>query len=147
VRSEAEVARLGLTVRTELPGMTVAPEELADVTVDSLEIVRVDDDEGLAEAARVTAVGFGVAIEMMRGLFVPELAGSGVSYHLGRRLVRRHPGTLGQETALGQRRPGWRPGRPTSQAAVDVGRNGRMLAPSGAAILSHRGREETRCRR
>jgi hypothetical protein len=81
---EAEVARLGLTVRTELPGMAVAPEELADVTVDGLEIVRVDEDEGLAEAARVTAAGFGVAIEMMRGLFVPELAADGMSYYLGR---------------------------------------------------------------
>jgi ribosomal protein S18 acetylase RimI-like enzyme len=80
---EAEAARLGLTVRTELPGMAVAREEFADVTMDGLEILRADD-AGLAEAARVTAAGFGVAIEMMRGLFVPELAGSGVSYYLGR---------------------------------------------------------------
>jgi hypothetical protein len=81
---EAEVARLGLTAWTELPGMAVAPEGLADATVDGLEIVRVDADEGLAEAARVTAAGFGVAIEMMRGLFGPELARSGTSYYLGR---------------------------------------------------------------
>jgi hypothetical protein len=33
---------------------------------------------------RVAAAGFGVAIEMMCGLFVPELAGSGTSYYLGR---------------------------------------------------------------
>ena len=32
----------------------------------------------------MAAAGFGVAIEMMCGLFVPELAGSGTSYYLGR---------------------------------------------------------------
>jgi ribosomal protein S18 acetylase RimI-like enzyme len=81
---EDDAARIGLTVRTELPGMAMSPGELVEATVDGLELVRVEDVGGLVEAARVTAAGFGAPLEMMRGLFVPELLGSGMTFYLGR---------------------------------------------------------------
>jgi len=80
---EDQVSRMGLTARMELPGMAVAPGEFVDAMVDGFEIARVEDEEGLVEAARVTAAGFEVPLEAMRGLFVPELLGSGMTFYIG----------------------------------------------------------------
>lgn len=82
---EAEVAQLGLTERIPMPGMTAAPDELADVSVPGLQLVRIDDEEGLVEAARVAARGFGGPFEFMRALYAPgalKLAGNRI--YLGR---------------------------------------------------------------
>jgi ribosomal protein S18 acetylase RimI-like enzyme len=81
---EDETTRIGLTVRTDLPGMAVARGDLVDAAVAGLEIGRVEDEEGLAEATRVTAAGFEVPLETMSGLFVPELLGSCMTYYIGR---------------------------------------------------------------
>jgi ribosomal protein S18 acetylase RimI-like enzyme len=64
---EQEAADLGLTEQTEMPGMAVAPGELADVRVPVLEIVRVDDEEGLADATRTTAG----PVDAMLALYAP----------------------------------------------------------------------------
>jgi ribosomal protein S18 acetylase RimI-like enzyme len=82
---EAEVARLGLTARTPMPGMTATPGELAEVRVSELEIVRVDDEAGLAEAARIAASAEGAPLEFMRALYTPgvlQLPGNRI--YLGR---------------------------------------------------------------
>jgi GNAT superfamily N-acetyltransferase len=82
---EEEVAQLGLTEREPMPGMTVAPDELADVRVTGLEIARVEDVEGLAGAARTAAAGTGAQPEVLRPLYAPGvLQLDGTSVYLGR---------------------------------------------------------------
>ena len=44
---EEEAAQLGLTARIPMPGMTVSPDELVDARAPGLDIVRVEDEEGL----------------------------------------------------------------------------------------------------
>jgi N-acetylglutamate synthase len=82
---EEEAAQIGLAERTPMPGMTVAPDELAQAPASGLEIAGVDDEEGLAEAARVAAEGDGAALEFMQALYargILQLAGNNV--YLGR---------------------------------------------------------------
>jgi ribosomal protein S18 acetylase RimI-like enzyme len=82
---EEEVARLGLTDRTPMPGMTATPDELRDVHVPDLELVRVEDEDGLVEAARAAAGGFGGPFESMRALYAPAALGlEGNRIYLGR---------------------------------------------------------------
>ena len=82
---EQEAAELGLTARFPLPGMAVSPEELTDERAPELEIVRVDDEEGLADAARVAAAGNGVPLELIRALYAPGLLQlAGFAVYLGR---------------------------------------------------------------
>ena len=82
---EQEAAELGLTARFPLPGMAVSPEELTDERAPELEIVRVDDEEGLADAARVAAAGNGVPVELIRALYAPGLLQlAGFAVYLGR---------------------------------------------------------------
>ena len=95
---EAEAAALGLTALTSLPGMTVTPDELSDVQGDGLEILRVDDEQGLAAAAGVVSGGFGMPDESVRPLYGPGLlALPGFDVHVG--LVEGEPVT----TAMGYR--------------------------------------------
>jgi len=82
---EEEAARLGLTARVPMPGMAVSPDELSDVQAPCFEIVRLEDEEGLADAARVAAAGGGAPLEYMLPLYAPgvlQLAGFAV--YLGR---------------------------------------------------------------
>ncbi|MGH3134055.1 MAG: GNAT family N-acetyltransferase [Gaiellaceae bacterium] len=82
---EEEAVGLGLTTRVPMPGMAVSPDELAHARAPRLEIVRVDDEGGLADAAKVAAAGGGVPLEFMLPLYAPgvlELAGFAV--HVGR---------------------------------------------------------------
>lgn len=82
---EEEAAQLGLTARIPMPGMTVSPDELADARASGLDIVRVEDEEGLTDAARVAAAGGGAPLEFMLALYapgIPRLAGFAV--YLGR---------------------------------------------------------------
>ena len=82
---EQEAAELGLTARFPLPGMAVSPEELTDERAPELEIVRVDDEEGLADAARVAAAGNGVPLDLIRALYAPGLLQlDGFAVYLGR---------------------------------------------------------------
>jgi ribosomal protein S18 acetylase RimI-like enzyme len=82
---EAEVVRLGLSARSPLPGMTASPDELADAPSAGLEIARVEDEKGLAEAARVAAAGGGVPEEFLLPLYAPAVLGlAGFSVYLGR---------------------------------------------------------------
>jgi ribosomal protein S18 acetylase RimI-like enzyme len=70
---EEQLAELGFTARVPLPGMAVSPDGLTDVPAPGLEIARVEDEEGLAEAARVAAGENGAHLEFMRALFAPGL--------------------------------------------------------------------------
>lgn len=82
---EEEAARLGLTARVQMPGMAASPDELADARVPGLEIVRAEDEEGLASAARVAAAGGGAPLEFMLPLYAPEvLKLPGFAVYLGR---------------------------------------------------------------
>lgn len=82
---EEEAAQLGLTARIPMPGMTVSPDELADARAPGLDIVRVEDEEGLAEAARVAAAGGGAPLEFMLALYAPGLPQlAGFAVYLGR---------------------------------------------------------------
>ena len=82
---EQEAAELGLTARFPLPGMAVSPEELTDERAPELEIVRVDDEEGLADAARAAAAGNGVPLDLIRALYAPGLLQlDGFAVYLGR---------------------------------------------------------------
>lgn len=82
---EEEAARLGLTARWPMPGMTASADELAHTENPDLEIARVQDEEGLAEAARVAAAAGGAPVESMLVLFAPELLElPGFAVHLGR---------------------------------------------------------------
>ncbi len=81
---EEEAAELGLTARVPMPGMAVSPEGLTDVRAPELEIVRVDEEEGLADAARVAAAG-GAPLDFTRALFAPGLLLlDGFAVYLGR---------------------------------------------------------------
>ncbi|CAN5221231.1 hypothetical protein BH18ACT12_BH18ACT12_17300 [soil metagenome] len=78
---EEEAAELGLTEKTPMPGMTVSPDEFADVRVSALEIIRVEDEDGLADAARTTAG----PLESMLALYAPGvLRLEGNSVYVGR---------------------------------------------------------------
>jgi len=68
-----------------MPGMTVTPDELADVRAGRLEIVRVEDEGGLALAAQVAATGFGAPLTSMLALYALELLElSGMVVYVGR---------------------------------------------------------------
>lgn len=82
---EEEAAQLGLTARIPMPGMTVSPDDLADARAPGLEIVRVDGEEDLADAARVAAAGGGAPLEFMLALYAPGLLElTGFAVYLGR---------------------------------------------------------------
>jgi N-acetylglutamate synthase len=82
---EAELARLGFTSRSPMPGMTLAPDELADVRVDGLTIDRAGDEAALAEAAHVTATGFAAPVEAIKPLYAAAvLSLDGFAVYLGR---------------------------------------------------------------
>jgi ribosomal protein S18 acetylase RimI-like enzyme len=82
---DAELARLGFTLRRPLPGMTLAPDELADVRVDGLTIDRACDEAALAEAALVAATGFAAPVEAIKPLYAAAvLSLDGFAVYLGR---------------------------------------------------------------
>lgn len=82
---EAEAAQLGLTGRLPMPGMTVAPDELTDARARGLEIVRAEDEKGLADAAHLAAAGDGAPLRWMLALYAPGLlALDGMAVYLGR---------------------------------------------------------------
>jgi ribosomal protein S18 acetylase RimI-like enzyme len=84
LQAEEQAARLGFTTRVQMPGMAVTPMELAVTRAPGLEIVRVDDEEGLAEAALVAA-STGAKLELTKALFAPGLLDlAGFAIYLGR---------------------------------------------------------------
>ena len=127
---DEELARLGFTKRDPMPGMTAAPDELAAVRVSDLEIERVEDEEGLAEAARVAAGGGAAALEYMGALYAPEvLTLEGNRICVGR--VRGEPAT----TAIG-----YQTGRDVAIFSVATLPDHRRRG-YGAAISAHACRE------
>jgi N-acetylglutamate synthase len=95
---EEEAAELGFTVRIRMPGMAVAPTDLMDARAPELETVRVEDEEGLADAARIAAAGFGVSSDLTQALYVPGLLRlEGFEVYLGR------AGSVPVTTAMGYR--------------------------------------------
>jgi ribosomal protein S18 acetylase RimI-like enzyme len=83
--AEEEATRLGLTERQPLPGMTATPDELAGVEVPGLEIVRVEDEKGLIDAAQVAGAGFEAPNDLLQPLYAPEVLGlDGLAVYLGR---------------------------------------------------------------
>jgi hypothetical protein len=90
LHAEEEAAGLGLTTRVPMPGMAVTPKELAVTRAPGLEIARVDDEEGLAEAALVAA-STGAKLELTKALFAPgndELLGAKPDSMTGLRVWR-----------------------------------------------------------
>ena len=82
---EAESRAIGLTERTPMPGMTLASDELVEVSSGGLAISRVDDEAGLVDAAKVAASAFGAPPAVLQALYSPEVAGmDGMSVYLGR---------------------------------------------------------------
>ena len=68
-----------------MPGMTLAFEELVEARGDRLEILRVEDDAGLLDAAKVAAGGFGAPTALLEALYGPELLEmDGLSVYVGR---------------------------------------------------------------
>ena len=82
---DAELARLGFTSRRPMPGMTLAPDELADLHVDGLTIDRAGSDAALAEAAHVAATGFAAPVEALKPLYAAAaLSLDGYAVYVGR---------------------------------------------------------------
>ena len=82
---DAELARLGFTSRTPMPGMTLAADELADFGVDGLTIHRAGDEAALAEAAHVAATGFAAPVAALKPLYAAAaLSLDGYAVYLGR---------------------------------------------------------------
>jgi ribosomal protein S18 acetylase RimI-like enzyme len=69
---EDDVARLGFTERAPYPGMTASPDEFADAPMSDLEILRAQDEAGLAAAAHV-AGDYGARIDITQELFAPGI--------------------------------------------------------------------------
>ena len=123
---EQEVGELGLTEQTEMPGMVVAPDELADVRAPALEIVRVDDEKGLADAARTTAA----PVEPMLALYSP-----GVLDLEGNNVYVGHVDGKAVTTAIG-----YQTGRDVAIFSVATPPEHRRRG-YGAAITAHAARE------
>ena len=70
---EAEARAMGLTERTPMPGMTLAFEELVEAPCERLEILPVEDEAGLLDAAKVGAGSFGAPPAVFYALYTPEL--------------------------------------------------------------------------
>lgn len=82
---EKEAAELGLTDRMRMPGMAVSPEELAETSSLGLEIILVEDEEGLADAARVAATVDAAPLESRLPMYAPGLLQlAGFSVYVGR---------------------------------------------------------------
>ncbi|HST18544.1 MAG TPA: GNAT family N-acetyltransferase [Gaiellaceae bacterium] len=100
-RAEAEAASRGLTQRTSMPGLAVAPDELVDAPTSGLEIAQAENEDDLMDAAGVSAAGFEGPIDVMRALYTPELLDlAGMAIYVGR--VAGDPVT----TAIGYRTSG-----------------------------------------
>jgi len=83
--AEREAERLGLLVESELPGMLARREELRDIEVDGLHVIRVRTSDGLAQALAVAAEGFAAPPEIFAPLYVPEVASmDGLAIYVGR---------------------------------------------------------------
>ncbi len=121
---EEEAARLGLTDRLPMPGMTTSPDELVDSRVPEFEIVAVKDDSGLETAARVAA-GDGGSLDAFRALYAPGMLVAGMSVYLG--VVDGEPVT----TAIG-----YQTGREVAIFSVITPRDYRRRG-YGAAITAH----------
>jgi ribosomal protein S18 acetylase RimI-like enzyme len=82
---EAEARAMGLTERTPMPGMALAFEELVEASCDALDISRVEDEEGLLDAATVAAGSFGAPPAVLQALYRPEVVElDGMNVYLGR---------------------------------------------------------------
>ncbi|HEX2304387.1 MAG TPA: hypothetical protein VHH57_12240, partial [Gaiella sp.] len=76
---------MGLTERTPMPGMALAFEELVEASCDALDISRVEDEEGLLDAATVAAGSFGAPPAVLQALYRPEVVElDGMNVYLGR---------------------------------------------------------------
>jgi GNAT superfamily N-acetyltransferase len=81
---EAASRGLGLTREIRIPGMTVSPADLVP-PAGSLEVVRVETGDGLAQALAVAASGFGVPVDLIASLYDLDVAAlGGLEYYLGR---------------------------------------------------------------
>jgi ribosomal protein S18 acetylase RimI-like enzyme len=99
--AEAEVTRLGFTARTPMPGMAVAADGLAKVSVNDLSIAQAGDAAALAEAARVAAAGFGTSVDVLQSLYSQAVLGiDGFAVYVGRIGVQAV--TTGMGYALGR---------------------------------------------
>jgi N-acetylglutamate synthase len=82
---EAEARRLGLTSKELVPGMVATADDLREVTSSEVEIARVADTTGLAEAQAVAAAGFEVPSDLFAPFYSPQVAATpGLSIFLGR---------------------------------------------------------------
>jgi GNAT superfamily N-acetyltransferase len=82
---EAHAARLGLTGRTELPGMAVRARDLSAPNVPGLTIEQVADPEGLAIAHELAHAGFGLPEALLTPTYTPAAAAlPGIAYYVGR---------------------------------------------------------------
>jgi ribosomal protein S18 acetylase RimI-like enzyme len=82
---EQEAERLGLVVQTEMPGMLVESDELQNVEVDGLQLIRVRTGDGLAQALAIAAEGFGAPPEIFTPLYTPEVVEvGGLEIYVGR---------------------------------------------------------------
>ena len=76
--------RLGLTVETPMPGMAATPDDLRPPGVAGLELVRAEDQDALAEAARIAAAGFKIPQEFIAPLYSDRVASlPGLEIYLG----------------------------------------------------------------
>jgi ribosomal protein S18 acetylase RimI-like enzyme len=82
---EREAQRLGLIPELDMPGMVAAADELVDVEVAGLKLVRVHTGDGLAQALAVASAGFGAPPELLAPLYDPALVEiDGFAIYLGR---------------------------------------------------------------
>jgi N-acetylglutamate synthase len=82
---EAEARRLGLTSEESVPGMVATADDLGEATSPEVEIVRVVDSAGLAEAQVVAASGFEVPPDVFAPFYTARVvAAPGLSIYVGR---------------------------------------------------------------
>jgi ribosomal protein S18 acetylase RimI-like enzyme len=82
---EEAAERLGLMPVEQIPAMLATTDEVRDVDVPELEVIRVGTADGLAQALAIAAEGFNAPPEIFAPLYDLEFAGlDGLEYYLGR---------------------------------------------------------------
>ena len=80
---ERTAVELGFEPTVRIPGMAVRRETLQPATLRNAEVLRVDDDDGVARALGVAAAGFGMPPEVAAAVYAREVAAlDGLDYYL-----------------------------------------------------------------
>lgn len=140
---ERKALELGYEPTVRIPGMAVTQQTLRAPSVANVEVLRVDDDIGLARALAVAVAGFGMPTDVASAVYARDVAGlDGLAYYVasadGIDVATAAGFTVGEGTAIFSvaTRPDFRGRGYGSAVTAQATRDGFAAGASFAALQS-----------